>query len=64
VPDHAAVYQAPSLILHYIRSHRYHPPERFLEAVLACPEPGSEEYFAAIEKAAPQLSMFLTRRPK
>lgn len=44
VPGKAVLYRAPALILHYIRAHRYLPPARFLDAVLACPEPGSDEY--------------------
>lgn len=53
VPDKAALYVAPALILHYIRFHHYLPPSYFLDAVLACPEPGSPEYLAAIEKISP-----------
>jgi hypothetical protein len=53
VPDKAALYVAPALILHYIRCHHYLPPSYFLNAVLACPEPGSPEYLAAIEKICP-----------
>jgi hypothetical protein len=59
VPDEAVVYQAPSLILHYIRSHRYLPPSCFVEAVLNCPEPGSDEYLSAIERVASELMGFL-----
>ena len=53
VPGHATLYQAPSLILHYIRGHHYLPPACFLEAALHCPQPGSREYFAAIERLWP-----------
>jgi hypothetical protein len=51
VPDKADLYIAPALILHYIRCHNYLPPSYFLNAVLACPEPRSPEYLAAIEKS-------------
>jgi hypothetical protein len=36
VPGDEVVYLAPSLILHYIRRHRYLPPPCFVEAVLNC----------------------------
>ncbi len=32
-------YAAPTLIVHYIRAHRYRPPDVFLRAVEAAPEP-------------------------
>lgn len=53
VPGGNAVFKAPSLILHYIDSHGYQPPECFCTAVAHCPEPGSEEYFEAILRIAP-----------
>jgi len=56
VPDKAVVYMSPALILHYIRVHQYLPPACFVAAVLNCPEPGSEEYRAAIRKMAPDLA--------
>ena len=34
------VYRAPTLIGHYVRSHRYRPPREFVEAVLALDSPG------------------------
>jgi hypothetical protein len=61
VPDQEAVYVAPALILHYIRFHRYLPPTCFLEAVLRCPQPGSDEYFAALKRAAPDFPLFCAR---
>jgi hypothetical protein len=51
VPGDKVVYQAPCLILHYIRYHKYQPPECFCAAVLNCPKPGSAEYFAAIKES-------------
>jgi hypothetical protein len=59
VPDRTVIYVAPALILHYIRAHHYLPPACFLEAVLNCPEPGSEEYRGAIKKIAPNLGFLL-----
>ncbi len=53
VPGKAVVYRSPALILHYIRSHRYLPPSCFIEAVLACPEPGSDKYLSAMKRADP-----------
>jgi hypothetical protein len=53
VPGDETLYQAPTLILHYIRWHRYLPPPCFIQAVLNCPEPGSQEYFAALRKIVP-----------
>jgi hypothetical protein len=37
VPGDRKIFVAPSLILHYIHTHRYEPPAEFREAVLACP---------------------------
>jgi hypothetical protein len=54
VPGDEVVYRAPSLILHYIRRHRYLPPQCFVKAVLNCPTPGSKEYAAAITTIAPE----------
>jgi hypothetical protein len=55
VPGDEVVYMAPSLILHYIRDHQYLPPSCFVEAVLNCPEPLSQEYCAAIKRIAPEM---------
>jgi hypothetical protein len=51
VPGKKVVYRSPALILHYMRSHRYLPPSCFIEAVLACPEPGSVKYLSAMKRA-------------
>jgi hypothetical protein len=59
VPGDDVVYCAPSLILHYIRRHRYGPPLRFVEAVLNCPEPRSKEYYAAIKRIAHEMDRLL-----
>ena len=47
VPAQRCVYVAPSLIAHYVRDHGYAPPPDFVDAVLRCPEPHSEEYLKA-----------------
>lgn len=51
VPGHDEVYAAPGGIVHYISDHSYLPPAAFLEAVAACPDSGSEEYFEALRRA-------------
>lgn len=48
VPASGAIYVAPSLILHYIDSHGYVPPERFQQAVMECPPMKSMPYLKAI----------------
>ena len=58
VPGEDAVYNAPNLILHYIRQHRYQPPECFCAAVLKCPEPDSAEYRERLIQIAPDLAKF------
>jgi hypothetical protein len=55
VPGDEVVYYAPDLILHYIRHHRYRPPECFCAAVLKCPEPRSAEHIERIKRIAPKL---------
>jgi len=59
VPGDTVLYVAPALILHYIHIHNYQPPACFLEAVLNCPEPGSDEYRIAIKRIAPELASFI-----
>ena len=59
VPGDEVVYLAPSLILHYIRRHKYLPPQCFVKAVLNCPAPSSQEYSASIKKIAPEWALFL-----
>ena len=58
VPDRTWVYVAPALILHYIRAHRYLPPACFIDAVLTCPEPGSDEYRSEIRRIVPNFPGF------
>lgn len=53
IPADGFLYAAPSLILHYIDSHGYSPPEDFQRAVLACPPMRSIEYLKAILKNGP-----------
>lgn len=48
IPGRDAVYVAPEGIVHYICCHNYLPPPEFCTAVLASPDEGSPEYFAAL----------------
>jgi hypothetical protein len=54
VPGNGLLYVAPSLILHYINSHEYAPPDEFVEAVQSCPPMRSMAYRRAILKNAPR----------
>ena len=44
VPDGDILFVAPEMIVHYIVEHDYCPPAAFVEAVMRCPLPESEEY--------------------
>jgi hypothetical protein len=48
VPADGCVYVAPSMISHYVDVHSYEPPAVFWEAVMNCPEMGSETYRQAL----------------
>src|SRR5690349_2564538 len=48
VPAGSILYVAPQMISHYVDVHRYCPPAAFVQAVLACPAPGSAEYASAV----------------
>jgi hypothetical protein len=50
IPGVGEVYAAPGAIVHYITDHLYRPPATFLEAVVSCPECGSEEYFETLRR--------------
>jgi hypothetical protein len=39
------IYAAPTLIFHYVETHRYRPPDEFLRALVREPAPPSKEYF-------------------
>ena len=51
VPDGDVMYEAPTLILHYVEDHGYLPPEAFLRAVRRV-DPRSAEYLAACSAIA------------
>ena len=44
VPTHDRIYAAPGMIVHHVEEHRYLPPHEFVDAVFACPLPGTDEY--------------------
>ncbi|MGL6076625.1 MAG: hypothetical protein ACRC8S_20920 [Fimbriiglobus sp.] len=44
IPSTSVVYVAPEMIIHYIDSHSYQPPEEFITAVLSCPPQNSEAF--------------------
>ena len=48
VPGKDCVYVAPSMIAHYVDAHNYEPPNEFWEAVMSCPEMGSDSYKQAL----------------
>jgi hypothetical protein len=44
------IYAAPTLIYHYVRTHRYRPPDEFLHALTEEPRPPSADYLDALKK--------------
>lgn len=48
VPADGFIYVAPSMMAHYVDAHGYAPPAAFWEAVLNCPEMGSDAYRQAL----------------
>ncbi len=51
IPTEGFVYVAPGRIDHYIQAHGYAPREHFVEAVLACPSPASDEFRELLARA-------------
>lgn len=47
--ENGIIYHAPNLVYHYVLDHEYHPPEPFVQAVLTCPLPTTEEYKRILE---------------
>lgn len=47
------IYDAPTLIAHYVNRHRYRPPREFIEAVLALDRPGGLDWEAVEHFAGP-----------
>ena len=48
IPSRGTIYVAPELIVHYINTHGYAPPQEFCRAVLECPPMRSMEYLKLI----------------
>ena len=48
VPGDGVLYQAPSMIVHYINVHWYLPPQPFIDAVMQCPSPGTQAHRIAL----------------
>ena len=51
IPGDAEVFVAPGGVVHYVESHLYLPPARFIDAVMKCPDPDSAAYLAAMLKS-------------
>ena len=43
-PNGASAFAAPNLIYHYVSVHQYAPPEAFIEALKAGPQPNTRDY--------------------
>lgn len=50
VIGNGVIYAAPALIYHYVVKHHYIPPQKFIEAVLTGPQPGSLEHNTLLQK--------------
>lgn len=48
VPGEGILFVAPEMVAHYVDDHGYLPPADFVEAVLASPIPGTDEYEQAV----------------
>lgn len=44
------IYASPMMIIHYVESHNYLPPQEFVDAVMNGPLPGSNEYDDVIKR--------------
>jgi hypothetical protein len=51
IPGDAEVFVVPGGVVHYVESHTYLPPGRFIEAVFRCPDPDSPAYWAAMTRS-------------
>jgi hypothetical protein len=56
VPAPNVLYVAPAMVVHYMRAHEYLPPAEFTAAVLACPAPPTDAYYAALKRFVSDLS--------
>jgi hypothetical protein len=55
VPGPHTLYVAPNLIIHYILTHGYRPPEEFVRAVERWPTRSSAAYLREVRRLAPPL---------
>lgn len=55
VPHDGDILVAPELILHYIDTHDYMPPERFLNAIMELPAANGNDYEQSLKTHAPYL---------
>ena len=44
IPCDDLLFVMPEMIVHYIERHDYQPPDEFVEAVMRCPLPDTEEF--------------------
>jgi hypothetical protein len=44
------IYAAPTLVYHYVSTHRYGPPDEFVRALKDGPRPTSQDYFDQLKK--------------
>ena len=52
VPAGDKIYYCPEMIAHYVADHAYLPPPEFVQAIMACPLPGTPEYADVAEPFA------------
>jgi len=50
IPGDGEIFAAPGGVVHYVEDHRYAPPNRFVSAVLGCPDIGTDEYFTELRR--------------
>lgn len=56
IPAPEALYFAPMMIVHYIESHMYRPPDAFITAIMGSPLAETPEFERAMEQYAALLS--------
>jgi hypothetical protein len=50
IPGDGEIFAAPEGVVHYVEDHQYAPPNRFVTAVLGCPDIGTDEYFTELRR--------------
>ena len=56
------IYAAPNLIFHYVLVHHYSPPESFVRAMKAAPNPINSDYFKRLSMLKLEWRVFSTAR--